>query len=1049
MSHMKKIYSISALSMLMAISGILPVSGASAAHRHATRPYLPVMKAPKALKLSSEAVSPVMQAPMQSAPQAVPWSYDFSSGGLDGFTVIDANKDSFTWDMDGMGGEFATISGSVYAYDDWLITPPVMLQKGKAYEFSLDAFTGMNVMGSMIMSTDLESIEICWGTENTIEAMTNLVCERLSFNDPVTMKGIIVPREDGPVYIGIHAIADNATFFVNVDNLQLQSGKEATRPGRVTDLTVEPDDMCGSEVQINFTTPSLDIYGDPLDGALSKIEVFRDGESVKTFLSPEAGAKLSFLDTLVPTGERTYTICPYNAIGEGEAVESTVFVGPRVPASPADVVLAETLEDGIVSLTWTPVTGDGHGNYVNPEMVYYDVHMLDKTGERTLISEDAESGIEFEASMREQTMVLAALRATTDAGQSAEVFSDVIIAGPAYDAPFSESFSNTTIHYPMLTRTVEGEAEWYIMGESPDVPSQDADNGYLMMMSDAGASAEIITGKINLNDIPNPCLSFHTYNIARMAGYPHENELVVEVRTPGGEFKEMRRVVMSQLGDEEGWYRVNVPLHEYAGKKIMVRFTGIGHNMTYTLLDNITIGSIESHDLSARSLSAPDHKLRPGSRFNVKLMVENNGYETASDYTVSLFCNGEKVQEKTGAPIASSELTSILFDVEVPPTCEQALTYHAVIDYAPDIDLQNNTSGMAMADIALSGLPSVTSLSAESSAGSVALAWTAPDLSVPASEFVFEDFESHESWATDGIGDWRFIDGDKGYIGGFADMSLPGIPTRSQQSWFIVDTEGFDPAQFYAHSGSKYLGQMYVYSSEESYTPINCDDWAIFPELDGNEQTLSFWARSLTSEARDQFEVLVSSTGSDRDDFTKIDAMEEAPASWKRYDYELPEGTRYFAIRCTSPYGFMLLIDDVSFIRSVAPEALELTGYNIYRDGERLNDTPLSETTCNLPAPDDASHDYAVTALYTLGESRAAFISSSVSVDALQASRSHVAAGAGLITVSGAGGCAISVTSPDGRTAAQASGLPAATFRVQPGIYIVQVGAHTFKVIVR
>lgn len=1035
--------------MTLAIAGILPVSGASPGNAKSHNPYRPVTKAPKGLAIYGKAA--IRQAPAQAPadPLGVPWSCDFSSGGLDGFTVLSGNSDNFTWDMDGMGGEFATISGSVYAYDDWLITPPLMLQKGKAYEFSLDAFTGMNVMGSMITDTSLETLEVYWGTENTIEAMTNLACERISFNDPVTMKGIIVPREDGPVYIGIHAISDDKTFFVNVDNLQLQAGKEATRPGRVTGLTVVPDDMCGPEVQINFTAPSLDMYGDPLDGALTKIEVFRDGESVKTFLSPDAGAKLSFLDTLVPTGERTYSISAYNSTGEGESVETTVFVGPRVPAPPSDIVLAETLEDGLVSLSWTPVTHDGNGNYVNPDMVYYNVQMLDKTGERTLISEDAESGIEFEAAPREQMLVRAALRAITDAGQSAEVFSDIIIAGPAYEAPFNESFSNAAIHYPLLTRTVEGEAEWYTMSESAGVPSQDGDNGYLMMMSDPGASAEIVTGKINLKDLHNPCLSFYTYNIARMAGYPHSNELVVEVRTPGGEFKEMRRVVMSQLGDEEGWYRVNVPLHEYAGKKIVVRFTGIGHNMTYTLLDNITIGSIESHDLSARSLSVPDHKLRPGSRFNVKLMVENNGYEAASCYTVSLFCNGEKVQEKAGEPIASSELATILFDVDVPPTCERALQYHAVIDYAPDADLQNNTSGNALAEIALSGLPSVTSLSAKGSPHSVALSWAAPDLSAPASEYVFEDFESYESWATDGIGDWRFIDGDKGYLGGFANMSLPGIPPRSQQSWFIVDNEGFDPTQFYAHSGGKYLGQMYVYSSEESYIPVDCDDWAIFPELDGNEQTVSFWARSLTSDARDQFEVLVSSTGSDRADFTKIDAVDEAPASWKRYDYELPEGTRYIAIRCTSPYGFMLLIDDVSFIRSVSPESLELIGYNIYCDGQKLNAEPVSETVYEAAATDDASHDYAVTALYTLGESRAAGISSSNGLSEMRATRLQVSAGTGLITVRGADGLDISVFTPDGLRVARTAGSSVTDIRVQPGMYIVRAGTHTFKITVR
>lgn len=90
------------------------------------------------------------------------------------------------------------------------------------------------------------------------------------------------------------------------------------------------------------------------------------------------------------------------------------------------------------------------------------------------------------------------------------------------------------------------------------------------------------------------------------------------------------------------------------------------------------------------------------------------------------------------------------------------------------------------------------------------------------------------------------------------------------------------------------------------------------------------------------------------------------------YTAELPEGARYFAIRSCAIGASMLMVDDVTYIPASANTRLEHIGYNVYRNGEKLNDTPVTDTTITDTLAQPGFHTYAVTALYNVGESRPA-----------------------------------------------------------------------------
>ena len=51
--------------------------------------------------------------------------------------------------------------------------------------------------------------------------------------------------------------------------------------------------------------------------SLTKVEILRDGELVKTFPSPGVGASLSFVDEMEAGGNVTYTVIGHNTDGVG------------------------------------------------------------------------------------------------------------------------------------------------------------------------------------------------------------------------------------------------------------------------------------------------------------------------------------------------------------------------------------------------------------------------------------------------------------------------------------------------------------------------------------------------------------------------------------------------------------------------------------------------------------------------------------------------------------------------------------------------------------
>ena len=974
-----------------------------------------------------------------------PYSNTFDNDAmLDGFTIIDANNDGKKWTL--TSGMMRITYNTSLAMDDWLITPPIKLEGGKLYKVSFDAKANSN--------TYMERVEAKWGTAPTAAAMTNNLVAPTDLGGTLMNLGdYVAPTADGVYYIGIHGISDKDKYYLYVDNLTISAPMVAAVPSGVTDLTVTPDADGEYKATVSFTAPTTDMDGGDLT-ELTKIEVTRGADLVKTFETPALGAALSFVDIATEGGLTTYSVTAYNNNGAGTTVSASAFLGVERPAAPANITITEEGNTGIVTLTWDPVTTDYNGNPINPSRVQYVVCEYSPFGWMPIIDPISATTYTLQADVEagQQTFVQYAVYASTDGGENGNV-SDMIAVGTPYEG-IEESFADGQLSYVWATGYSAGEGAWtlYTDAQFSDITSCDGDNGFAGMKSGyVNGSCGLISGKITLEGAVNPGVSFYVYNIAG-GDAPDTNEMQIYVKessaaewTAAGEAITMDGAAAGQ----NGWAQVTVSLADYAGKAIQVRFQATTKVFAYTMLDKIKIGSMLAHDLAVESVTAPE-TVACGTDYKVDVTVANKGTMQADGFSVELYADGELIATETVEALASGVSTTVSFNRSMSPIATEAVEYHAVVKYEADENMADNTSATIVVEPKVSKLPKVIDLKGESAADGVALTWSEPDLTATPVEEETTDFEDGTSWAQEYEG-WTFVDKDASEVGGIQNMDIPGItPGTTKASFFIFDTTNEQVAgntTFEAHSGNKYLASFFRYDDGQ------VDDWAISPELTGEAQTISFYAKSYSTQYPETIEMYYSTGSLETDDFVKVGTtVKPVPGSWTKYSFDVPAGAKHFAVRSLATGSFMLMMDDFTFIAAGNTTAdLSIVGYDVYRDGVKITAEPTGETEYTDVTATDGDHTYVVVTVYTTGIS-APSNSVLVAYTGIEDAMSEgivITAGKGIITVSGAEGKMLTVAATDGKLLY--SGMAGTTTNVpaSAGVYVVKAGEKIVKVAVK
>jgi hypothetical protein len=238
--------------------------------------------------------------------------------------------------------------------------------------------------------------------------------------------------------------------------------------------------------------------------------------------------------------------------------------------------------------------------------------------------------------------------------------------------------------------------------------------------------------------------------------------------------------------------------------------------------------------------------------------------------------------------------------------------------------------------------------------------------------------------------------------------------------------------------------------------PDDSDDYLISPLLSGKEQHVSFFARTCGYDdyGEETLQFMYSTTGKDPEDFIQIDEDFDVPYDWTEYEFDLPDGAKYFAIHNISCDIWAVYIDDITYEAAPASANYVIEGYNLYCNGAKLNDEVITDNSYIIPLNADVNRTYYVTVMYAeKGESdlsNAVVIEKTTGLDAVSAEQVSVMGGKGEIIVRGAAGKDIYVYAADGKTiAAKNANATVTRLQAATGVYVVNVNNRIFKVVVR
>lgn len=958
--------------------------------------------------------------------------------------IYDANEDLSTFSF-----EKHTATGSMtarYRYsssntgDDYLVFPGVELKAGIKYKVSVDA---ASYNASYPERLEVVAGKIAKASQLTIPVIEPTVVATKEF---ITLSNTeFTVEEDGTYFIAVHAISDANQFYLYVDNFSIAE-LDTSAPATVSDLTVVADAQGANKATVTFTVPATTISGTAITESV-KVAVSRDGEEI---LSAEktAGEKVSLEDAVAEAGYHTYSVVASYGTHLGEPAETKAYIGYDTPGVVEN--LTATDKSGSVGLTWSAPTEGANGFIVNPADFKYNVYpveIIDFFGMQFPSTDydnpyatgltATSATVEYNSNEGEQGFTYFAVTTENTTGEGADAYTAVVTGAP-YEMPFLETVAGGNLSY------------WW--GYASDDANSAAEGGLYIgeKGSDDATSFEMYaatagwinlqSGKIALAGKTNPVL---TFDHAADAATP----LAVTVITPKGE----KTVATFTAGAD--FATATVSLVEFANEdwvRIIITGTFAAEGSAY--VDRIRVYNQLDNNLAAKAITAPS-KVSAGDEVKIAVDVENQGSKVAAAgaYTVDLYCNNAKVQSLPGTELASDSTATFEFTEKTTVMSPSELVWKAVIEFADDADKSNDTTKTVKTVINTTNYPAVTDLAGAQNGGDVSLTWSEPEMGVVAPVTVTDDFESYEGFIS-AAGEWTFVDGDGAEVGGFQgiDFNVDGTPVlESLRSFWVHDVTDDQTwgESFAAHSGTKYLASMFRYDDGQ------VDDWAISPELSGNAQTVSFYAKSYQAKYPETIEVLYSTGSKDTKDFVVAKAASVVPGEWTEYTAELPAGAKYFAIRSCASSSFMLMVDDVTYETLSGFGDLAVVGYNIYRDGVKLNAEPVAEPAYTDKAVAEGTYSYVVTVVYDKGESKISNIVEltvvDTAIDGISSKAVRVYGADHSVVVAGAEGSSVSIYTAGGKLVYAGEGKAETGVKVESGVYIVKVGKAVFKTVVR
>ncbi len=972
----------------------------------------------------------------------IPFLEEFATqSAYDLWTVVNVNGGS-TWSYNASSGVANYKYDDTLPGDDWLISPKFKLEAGKTYELTFFAKTLYNKYP--------ENFKFMLGTSLEPSSMTTLItdCPQFMNTKGETRRVFFTAPATGDFFLGVYcysyATGSNKGWTLTIDNVGL-SEVSGSVPAAVTDLSVTAAPQGALSATVAFTAPTLDSNGEELTSTMD-INLYRLGEDAPatTFSDVAAGESLTWTDSAITASAlMTYRVVPQNFAGPGAEATASAYVGVDVPGQVGDLKAVET--DNAITLTWTAPTQGANGGWFDASAVTYRVVRSDGT----ILAESQTATSYSDTDVPATTQELRYYLVTPYVGSSKGTYANTPyeVYGKPYAAPATETFPAADMrYYPWISESDGPQYTWSLetAGVNPTTADYNGDTGLAMFISTeqtAGITGTFASPKFDISAVADPELSFMMYHSE--ATDPAKNDqLTVAVSVDGGEWSDLPDATFSRDNGTTGWMRHALSLESFKDAKyIRVRFSAKALGEKNIHLDNIAIDQRRTTDIAVASFTGAS-RIAAGYDADYTVKLNNNGAEAVSAAQVSILANGNVIAEAAAENIGVGASVDLNMKVNMPQTGDYQLT---ALCATPGDQNADNDSAQCSVSVVAPVIPSPFNLSGNAAADAVTLAWSAPSQRGA----VTDDVESYTDWAIANVGDWSMVDRDMD-VTYYINKDLESYPDQSSPKAFQVcnaATLGIDIwDEGTPHSGNK------MFMSVASVNRAN-DDWLISPRLNGSSHTISFYAKSFTTDdiAPERMNVLYSMSDTDPVNFVKLNSSEyiEVPAAWTKYSYLLPEGAKYFAVNCVSEDSFALFVDDLSMNDMTVPN-LTLSGYKVYRNGVEV--ATVTDTTYVDNSPVEGSADYAVAAIYDGVESdKCDSVTVQYSgINGAAAAEIAILVRENSIEVDNALGETITLYTMDGRVA-MSQAIASQRFVITPdaGAYLVRVGDHVAKAIIR
>lgn len=955
------------------------------------------------------------------------------------FSIHGGEKDG-TWYYDADENALKVTTYGSSLKDAYIFTPAIELTDANLVDLTFEYRAGL--------ASCPEELEVTFGTSP--DPSTHQVVERFEFNNTSYASRLISfpVASAGRYYIGFHAVSLPNSMMMLVRNIGLDRGSLMTAPAPVVNMQVTGGDRGALTADVSFSLPVETLDGELLTGTLGARLYRADGTLADTAEGLAPGSQAVLTDTEATHGINTYTVVASNGDGEGGRAEASGWIGVDVPVHIPYLDALPTYDNLRAELSWDAPVKGLHGGYVDPHALKYNVYQLQDNSLYLINTTESNEITVMPQGGNVQDFYTFYVTAVSEAGESQAVSTGLVV-GPPYELPMVETASNRIVTaLPWISGPLTGDVNWGVADFINSIDVTAADGGMFVcsaaLPERRPGSARMQLPKLVFDGLNAPTLTFHMYHYPVTGG-----SLKVSVTTDELEYNEVFSADVNSLSS--GWKEYSVNLAEYADAPwVAIVFDGIlANGAAYVIVDDIEVANRSVYDILINRVTG---KLSPeaGITHEYAVEVKNNGKE-AVDFDLEMRVNGVTESAKSyDNKLAAGKTATLTLPLAVLPehiNNQLDVEIEAIPREWQDEIPANNISRFSLTAIQ-PDKPVVTDLEARYEENGVRLAWSAPSL-VP--EPVTDSFTDYESFAYDNFGDYKTVDNDGLIPCGISGVEFPNMGTpMAFQVWepraagVDVDAEIWQP-----RSGNKCL---VAWTALSSYVEPFNDDWLISPLLYVSDapQELSFYVRRpVGTYGAESFEVLYSTTGDEPEDFTLLKSETVANGIWNKCSYELPAGTRHFAIRYVSRNRFALLFDDLTYTRATGLSEMRTEGFNVYRNGTRIGDTSATGTVFTDPAGNNESY-YNVTTVYNTGESamsNTARLSSGIGDVVLNGGAVRIEGHEGYISVEAPAEAVVTVVSADGKTVYD--GYACSRIDLPAGVYVVTVEGISSKVAVR